>query len=269
VSTPARRGTDDTESGRDPPRRPGPAAITYVGHATVLIELAGMRLLTDPLLGEGILHVRRRVPTPAIEELEPLDAILISHAHRDHLDRRSLRLLAGGCPVIVPRGCAPAVRRSGVREVIEIDEGERVAIGEVLVDAVHASHNGRRDPFSRPMAAVGYLLQGSVSVYFAGDTDLFDGMRDLAGRVDVALLPIWGWGPRVDAGHLDPSRAAEAVARIRPDIAVPIHWGTLRAWGVQRGLDPLAPARAFADAVMADGAGTEVRILRPGQRAQL
>jgi L-ascorbate metabolism protein UlaG (beta-lactamase superfamily) len=269
VSTPPGRRTDATESTSAPPRREGRAAVTYVGHATVLIELAGMRLLTDPLLGEGILHVRRRVPTPAIGDLRPLDAILISHAHRDHLDHRSMRLLAGCCPVIAPRGCASAVRRGGVREVIEVDEGGRVAIGEVVVEVAHATHDGRRHPLSRPMAAVGYMLQGPMNIYFAGDTDLFAGMHDLAGRVDVALLPIWGWGSRVGAGHLDPGRAAEAVARIRPDIAVPIHWGTLRAWGAQRGLDPLSPARAFADAVRASSPRTEVRILRPGQRAGL
>jgi L-ascorbate metabolism protein UlaG (beta-lactamase superfamily) len=80
------------------------------------------------------------------------------------------------------------------------------------------------------------------------------------------MLPIWGWGPRVPAGHLDPARAAEAVARIRPHIAVPIHWGTLRAMGSQRGLDPVVPARAFAQAVGRLAPDTEVRILMPGQR---
>ena len=94
-------------------------------------------------------------------------------------------------------------------------------------------------------------------------------MSALAGRVDVALLPIWGWGPRVPPGHLDPARAAEATARIRPRIAVPIHWGTLRAWGAQHGFDPVAPARAFADAVSRLAPRTEVRILMPGQGTRL
>ena len=94
-------------------------------------------------------------------------------------------------------------------------------------------------------------------------------MADLAGRVDVALLPVGGWGPRVPSGHLDPQRAAEAVARIRPTIAVPIHWGTLRAWGAQRGLDPVTPARSFAEAVEHVAPATEVRILTPGERMAL
>src|SRR3984957_6686601 len=100
--------------------------LTYVGHATVLAELADARLLTDPLLGAGILHVRRRVPVPDVEDLGQLTAILISHAHRDHLDHRSLRRLSADCPLIVPAGCGTTARLGGAREVIEVAEGDRV-----------------------------------------------------------------------------------------------------------------------------------------------
>lgn len=243
--------------------------VTYIGHATVLIELSGTRLLTDPLLGSGVFHVRRRVPSPDLADLEHLDAIVVSHAHRDHLDHRSLSLLSGMCPVIVPRGCAATARRGGARDVIEVDEGDRVPIGPVVVEAVHAAHDGRRHPLGPRFPALGYVVDGPTNVYFAGDTDLFAEMTGLRGRVDVALVPIWGWGPRIPAGHLDPVRAAEAVARIRPSIAVPIHWGTLRAWGAQRGQDPVSPARAFAHAVHRVAPTTTVRILMPGQRIAL
>jgi L-ascorbate metabolism protein UlaG (beta-lactamase superfamily) len=245
-----------------------PSALTYIGHATVLVELAGSRFLTDPLLG-GVFHVRRRQPAPRIDELMPLDAILISHAHRDHLDHRSLSRLDADCPTVVPRGCLSVARRAGAHQVTELDEGGRIDVAGVVVEGVHAAHDGRRDPVSSPMASLGYLLDGPQRIYFAGDTDLFAGMAKLAGRVDVALVPIWGWGPRLPAGHLDPDRAAEAVARIRPQLAVPIHWGTLRAWGAQRGLDPVAPARAFADAVTRVAPHTEVRVLMPGERTAL
>lgn len=243
--------------------------LTYVGHASVLIQLAGVRLLTDPLLSGGILHVRRRVPAPVLADLRPLDAVLISHAHRDHLDLGSLRRLAGLCPVIVPRGTASTLRRIGAREVVELGEGERIRVGGILVEAVHAAHAGRRNPLGHPFAALGYVLEGPAHIYFAGDTDLFPEMFGLAGRIDVAVLPIWGWGPRVPAGHLGPGRAAEAVARIQPSLAVPIHWGTLRAIGAQRGLDPVAPARAFANAVSRLAPSTTVQILMPGQRTGL
>ena len=245
---------------------PAEGGLTYVGHATVLVELAGLRLLTDPLLGGGILHVRRQVQSPSIDDLRPLDAILVSHAHYDHLDLRSLRALRADCPVIVPRGCGSALRRVGATEVTELDEDDRVVLSGIVIEAVHAEHDGRRYPLGRRTAALGYLLDGPRRVYFAGDTDLFAGMSALAGRVDVALLPIWGWGPRVPSGHLDPVRAAQAVARIQPQVAVPIHWGTLRAWGAQRGRDPAAPARAFAKAVREAAPGTTVRILWPSER---
>lgn len=243
--------------------------LTYVGHATVLIELDGVRLLTDPLLRAGILHVRRRVPMPAIEPLRRVDAVLVSHAHRDHLDHHSLRQLGGAYPTILPRGCAAAAGGAGARELIEVDEGDRTVVRGVVVEALKAAHDGRRNPFGRPVAALSYLIEGAWNIYFAGDTDLFPEMSRLAGRVQIALLPIWGWGPRVPAGHLDPLRAAEAVAAIRPEIAVPIHWGTLRAWGAQRGLDPTTPARAFADAVSRVAPETVVRILMPGQHLEL
>ena len=244
-------------------------AIRYIGHATVLIELGGLRILTDPLLAGGILHVRRRVPSPTVSDIGSLNAILISHAHHDHLDRRSLRMIAGDCPVIVPRGMASAARRCGASEVIELDEGDRLPLGELLLEAVPAVHDGRRFPFGGRVAPLGYLLEGFRRVYFAGDTDLFPDMAELAGRVDVALLPIWGWGPRLPPGHLDPARAAQAVALIRPQLAIPIHWGTLRAWGAQRGVDPMAPARAFAEAVTGTAPQTSVRILKPGERMTL
>ena len=248
---------------------PAPDGIVFVGHATLLIELDGVRVLTDPLLRAGIGHVRRRVPLPEIDDLLPLDAVLVSHAHADHLDPMSLRRVARDCPVIAPRGCAGVLRRAGVREAIEIGEGERVAVGAVSVEAVAALHDGRRFPVGPPVPALGFLLHGSTRVYFAGDTDLFDGMGALAGRVDVAALPIWGWGPRIPAGHLDPEAAARAAALIRPAVAVPIHWGTLRSVGAQRDFDPMTPAHRFTEAVRRLAPDTAVRVLQPGERLEL
>jgi len=102
-------------------------AVRYVGHSTVLIELDGVRLLTDPLLRRRVLHLLRRSPI----DLEPLrnpDAVLISHAHRDHLDLPSLRLLDRTVTAVVPRGLARPVERVGFERVVEVDEGESVSI---------------------------------------------------------------------------------------------------------------------------------------------
>jgi L-ascorbate metabolism protein UlaG (beta-lactamase superfamily) len=240
-------------------------SLTYVGHSTVLVEQGGARMLTDPLLRAGIGHVRRRVPLPELDALRDLDAVLISHAHADHLDLASLRLLEHSGPIVVPRGVAPIVRKAGMREVIELDVGERWE----GVEAVAAEHDGRRHPLGKQMPALGFLLDGPVRIYFAGDTDLFEGMSELAGRVDVALLPIWGWGPRLPAGHLNPESAALATALIKPAVVIPVHWGTLRSVGTPAGRATDAPARAFAEAVAAHAEASEVRILAPGESMPL
>jgi L-ascorbate metabolism protein UlaG (beta-lactamase superfamily) len=244
------------------------ARLTFVGHSTVLLEMGGERLLTDPLLLD-VGHVRRQVPHPDVEALATLSAILISHAHADHLHPPSLRRLGATCPVIAPRGCARFLRRAGSTTVVELDEGDRHAVGAVDVEAVPAHHDGRRHPFGRPVPALGYLFEGPVRIYFAGDTDVFDEMAALAGRVDVALLPVGGWGPRLPSGHMDSDAAARATALIRPAIAIPIHWGTMRSIGAPRAVSSRLPAVAFADAVTRLGPGTDVRILMPGEAMDL
>jgi L-ascorbate metabolism protein UlaG (beta-lactamase superfamily) len=200
-----------------------------------------------------------------LDSIPPLDAILISHAHHDHLDPASLRRLRSDCPVIGPRGIARTVRRGGARAT-ELRVGDRTEVGPVTIEAVPAAHDGRRYPFGRRRDALGYLLSGSTPVYFAGDTDLMPEMGDLRGRVEVAAVPVWGWGPRVGAGHLDPERAARAVELIQPRIAIPIHWGTYAAPGSDRGHDRDAPARSFAEAVRELAPGVEVSVLQPGER---
>ncbi len=247
----------------------GIASVTYIGHSTLLVDLGGVRVLTDPLLRRRIIHLRRRVPLPESRELGSLNAILISHPHADHLDPPSLRALDAACPVVAPRGCARILRRAGVREAIEVEPGDRFEVGGAFVEAIEARHDGRRYPFGRRRPALGYLLEGPPSLFFAGDTDLFPEMAALSGRVDIAALPISGWGPDRPAGHLDPERAARAVALIQPRVAIPIHWGTMVAVGAQRGADPHAPPREFARAVAGVAPDVEVSVLAPGERLEL
>jgi L-ascorbate metabolism protein UlaG (beta-lactamase superfamily) len=214
------------------------------------------------VLRARVAHLARRVPSARQEDVARLDAVLISHAHRDHLDVPSLARLRASCPAIVPRGHGMLLR-TVFDEVIEVDEGDRVRIGSLEIEATRADHDGRRVPVGRAVPAVGYLVHGSSSVYFAGDTDLFAGMRDLHEALDVALLPVAGWGPRVPAGHLDPERAAQAARLLRPRIAVPIHWGTYAAPG-SRGGDPGAAPREFAEHVTRLAPDVDVRVLEPG-----
>ena len=241
--------------------------LTWLGHATVLVELAGAALLTDPVLRPRVAHLRRYATPPAPPSR--VDVILVSHAHRDHLDLPSLRLLDAQAPVVVPLGAARALRRSG-REVHELAPGQALEVGAVHVVAVPAVHDGSRSPLSRPAAAIGYLIGGARSVYFAGDTERFARMADLHG-VDVALLPISGWGPRLGPGHMDPDQAARAAADLRPRVVVPIHWGTFRPLGGRVRSDHQLgdPARLFAARVGEVAPDVAVRVLAPGETMTL
>jgi L-ascorbate metabolism protein UlaG (beta-lactamase superfamily) len=240
------------------------AMLEYVGHGTVHLELDGVRLLTDPLLRSRVAHLRRAAP---LAEVARPDAVLISHGHYDHLDLPSLRRLGQPLRVILPRGLGAHL--SGF-DVDELSEGEEVEVGTVTVRATHAEHEGGR-PLRRDVPALGYALLGSKRIFFAGDTDLFDGMDGLVTDLDVAFLPIWGWGGGLGRGkHLDPARAAEAVRRLRPRLAVPIHWGTYRPFHRTAGARFLTePAEAFARAAAVAAPDVEVRILRPGERLEL
>jgi L-ascorbate metabolism protein UlaG (beta-lactamase superfamily) len=242
--------------------------ITYVGHATVQLEAPGARLLTDPVLRTRVVHLRRIASPPQLSELAQPDAILISHAHFDHLDPPSLRLL-GRCPVVAPRGCGRLLASAGVSEVIEAVPGERLRIGSVDVTAVSLAHDGRRHPLSRARDTLAYVVDGPERALFAGDTGLFEGMRGLAGGLDLALLPIWGWGPRVGRGHMDPVSAARAAALMEPRIVVPIHWGTLASPRAGWLDDPARPAREFAGQAAEIAPGVEVRLLPPGGSTEI
>lgn len=228
-----------------------------------------MRLLTDPILRDRLLHLRRRSRSPAPAVSEDLAAVLISHLHLDHLDRPSLRRLDRELRLIVPRGGGGVLRKAGFASVEELAPGESAWVEDVEVVATPAVHDGGRRPFGGPrVEPLGFVLRRGRSVYFAGDTDLFDGMRDIAEDLDLALLPVSGWGPRLPPGHLDPERAARAAALLRPSLAVPIHWGTF-ATPRARAADPERPAREFADLAGSHAPAVKVRILRPGDSLTL
>jgi L-ascorbate metabolism protein UlaG (beta-lactamase superfamily) len=247
-------------------------AIRYVGHSTVLIELDGVKILTDPLLRRRVFHLHRRSPID-LESLRSPDAFLISHAHRDHLDLPSLRRIDRAATAIVPRGLAGPVERLHFSRLLEIDEGETVSLGQVEVRATHAEHDERRRIGRLRGAALGYAIEGTRHIYFAGDTSLFPEMDGLVPDLDLALIPIWGWGPTLGSGeHLDPTGAAEAIRMLRPRMAVPIHWGTYRPLhhGVRRDPDFLTePAREFVREMEKIAPDVEVRVLRPGERLEL
>ena len=236
--------------------------LTYLGHSTVLIETGRLKILTDPILRERVAGVLRSAPLDLTSLEQGLDAVVISHGHYDHLDAASLRQLDRATRVIVPRGLGGIVTKLGFRHVDQVDVGDVIDVDEVTIRVVRAEHDGGRPPFGPSGPALGYVVEGDRRIYFAGDTDLYDGMADIAAP-DVALLPIWGWGPRLGPGHLDPRRAAEAVALLRTPIAVPIHWGTLHPMGLRR-LMPAELATEFAAAVAELVPAAHVRVISPG-----
>ncbi len=240
--------------------------IVFLGHATVLIELEGVRLLFDPLLRGRVLHLRRQVP-PVDESLfAGPDAVLISHSHHDHLDLASLRRLGRDTHLIVPSGAGVWLARKGFVNVSEVDVGDVLKVGALEITTVVAHHNGGR--LGGPQAkALGYLVAGRHVVYFAGDTEMFAGMGSFSPKPDVALLPVAGWGPKLGPGHMDPLQAAHAVELLQPRLAIPIHWGTLLPIGLARNYRARLgdPPRQFAEHVARLAPNVEVRILRSGE----
>jgi L-ascorbate metabolism protein UlaG (beta-lactamase superfamily) len=249
--------------------------ITWLGHSTVVIDVGGVRLLTDPLLYRHVPPLRRRWPRPDPDRWIGTEAVLLSHLHHDHAELRSLRLLGSASIVTAPANAA-WLRAKGLRRAIGLDEEwYDIGHGGVSVRLVPAVHRARPMPF-RPNAANGHLIRSADDsvVWATGDTELFTAMADLATwaghKLTVALLPIGGWGPRLSKGHLGPEEAAAACALADPDWVLPVHWGTLHLPGgrqVPRGwMDRGLPA--FGAALTRVAPRSRLIMLRPGERWQ-
>ncbi len=215
--------------------------ITYIGHATLLIELANRIFLTDPNFDWNLGGFLPRVSAPGIplERLPRIDGILVTHAHADHLSFKSLDALPQDIPVYAPPAIAKWLRRRGYRMAHELAAGECVQNGEVEIRVAAATHQGSRYTVDRwRNAANMYLLDtNSVSCFFAGDTALMPDSTHLveryvtaAGRrLDMALLPIgyapW-WKPGFRKGHLTSGDALALFDRLDAKYLIPYHWGT-------------------------------------------
>lgn len=245
--------------------------MTWWGHSTVGLADSGVTLLTDPLLTDRLIHLRRMAgPSPRLPG--PPDAILLSHLHADHFHLPSLRAVPGEPRLIVPRGArafvADGLGPAWAARTVELAPGAETTVRDVRVRAVPAAHPGGRGPWSRARAdAVGFVVEGSMRTWYAGDTGLFDEMSTL-GPLDLALIPVGGWGPTLDAhGHLGPVDAAEAVRRVKAAWAVPVHYGTFWPIGLSRVRAHMFadPGPDFARLAARTSPDTHVRVLRHGE----
>ena len=238
-----------------------------MGHSTMLLDFGLYRVITDPLLTRRVAHLRRRRPLPS-PDVYDVDLVLLSHAHMDHLHLPSLRRLKAGAQVIAPRGAGRLLGREDFDDVVEVGEGDQLVSGPLTVEVVPAAHKSGRGPHSSVEAdPVGFVLDTGVNrVYFAGDTDLFAEMADL-GTIDVALIPIWGWGPNIGSGHLDPVRAVQAIRLIQPRVVIPMHWGTYAPEDGRRRLPPWFDQAIgrFVTELESAGEGHRLGLLQPGE----
>ena len=247
--------------------------INFLGHATALIEVDGTRLLTDPLLRpriSGLVHRHAALLEPPPERV---NGVLISHLHHDHLDLPSLNILGKGTRVVVPRHGGALLRRAGFRNTLEVLPDTRFELNGLRLLATRAVHLGLRAPLGPWGGCVGFVVEATHRVYFAGDTQAFPSMSAL-GPIDIALMPIAGWGPVLGPGHMGPSAAVDALRLIRPRIVIPIHWGSLVPFGLHlREWSYLVrPPIEFVDRMRREARAEvkkRVRVLRPATVANL
>ncbi len=224
-------------SGITGPGRVGGPRLRWLGHASALITDRATTVLTDPVLTARVAHLRRRRgPMPTEPEVCNPDVVVLSHLHADHTHLPSLRQISDEVPIVVPRNAPvvfPALQEFGAR-LIEVSAGDEVSVGEVVIRAVPADHDGRRWRRGAHLTtALGYVIVGDTTTYFAGDTDVYPDLDQWVSGVDLALLPVGGWGPTLGVGHMDPTRAVTAAEVVGAARSVPIHYGTLWPIGLE------------------------------------
>ena len=210
----------------------GGISVTYVGHATVLVRFDGVTLLTDPVYSSRLIVPKRLVaPGVPLEQLPPLDVVLVSHGHMDHLDVPTHRRLpTQGTVAVVAKNLSDLVAGAGYRDIVELGWGEQVTIGGARITALQVNHWGTRNLIPDNRGYTGFLVEHrDGTMFFPGDTAYYPGFRDYGAQysIDVALLPIGAYSPppfrRV---HMNPEDALTSLVDLGARHMVPIHWGT-------------------------------------------
>jgi L-ascorbate metabolism protein UlaG (beta-lactamase superfamily) len=226
-------------------------AVTWVGHASYVVQIGGLVVLTDPVWSRRIPGVRPRLTPPGIDwhELPPIDAIVISHNHYDHLDGPTLKRLPRDTPVFVPAGLGRWFRKRGFRRINELDWWESAQLGEVTFDFVPAHHWSRRTltDMCRSLWGGWVLTAADQRVYFAGDTGYGHFFTDIGNRypgIDLALLPVGAFEPRwmMRDWHTNPEEAVQACLDLGATRMATMHWGTF-VLSAEPVLSPVEKAR--------------------------
>jgi N-acyl-phosphatidylethanolamine-hydrolysing phospholipase D len=248
--------------------------LTWIGHASFLITLGGKRILVDPIFRHRLGPIARLSPPGlAIETLPPIDVVLITHNHRDHLDPWSLERLGPAPHYVVPLGNGDLVRSLGAEKVTELDWWQSTNLGSLEVTLVPARHWSMRYPWDRNDALWGgFVVRSNDGVaYHSGDTAFFDGfaeIRERFGRIDWAMLPIGAYEPRwfMEPQHMGPEEAVEAARLLDTKHLVAMHWGTFRLTD-----EPVAepPERARAAFAATANGDRELWILDVGETRRL
>lgn len=224
--------------------------LVWLGHASFLMRLGGLTVAVDPVLSARILGAGQRFTPPGLDRLPPLDLLLISHNHYDHLDAPTLRPLARHTPVVAPCGLGRWFRRRGFSAVTELDWWESVRVGALEVTFVPAHHWSRRGLFDHCATLWGGFIltgPGGRRVYHAGDSAYGAYFASIGARypgIDVAMLPIGAYAPRwfMQTMHMDPEEAVRAACDVGARVMVPMHWGTFRL-SREPALEPIERAR--------------------------
>jgi len=215
--------------------------ITFIGHSSFFLQIAGKNVVVDPNFARWLFVLKRlRQPGLRVADLPPIDAVLVTHAHFDHLHRPSLRAIAratkrktGRAPVIiVPQNVRDIVFDLGFEKVIEMNWWEQVKVGELTVTHTPSNHWGARIIRDMHRGFGGYVLaNGRHSLYHAGDTAFFDGFSEIGKRLhpEIALLPIGAYDPpSFRAVHTSPEDAMQAFVDLKADHMIPMHYGTFK-----------------------------------------
>ena len=249
-----------------PKVQPGQICITWIGHASFLVQTHEVNVLIDPIWSMWLSVIKRlKEPGFHIHHLPSIDFVLVTHAHFDHLDRRTLRLVAADQPIVVPVGVGRLVHRLGFNIVHELDEWQTIELGPLRISLTPAHHWGARFLADTYRGFGGFVIGAAGrSVFHCGDTAYFEGFKEIGERhnIEIALLPIGAYDPPLAREvHMNPEEAVRAFNELKAKTLVPMHYGSFRL-----GYEPLEePLERLRESARVHGIEDKVLVMTEGK----